>query len=77
MLVDEDVNETTLFTVVRFGSEAYFDLVAGRSDLRKALAAATEVMVLVAGDRAVLVSTRDGIEEFSPALREQMGLVGR
>ena len=77
MLVDEDVNETTLFTVVRFGSEAYFDLVAGRPDLRKALAAATEVMVLVAGDRAVLVSTRDGIEEFSPEHREQMGLVGR
>ena len=75
LLVDEDVNEKTTVVTVRFGSEAYFDLVAGRADLREVLAAAAEVLVLVAPDTAVLVSNEKGLEQFSPQEREQIGLV--
>jgi len=74
LLVDEDVNEKTTVITVRFGSEAYFDLVAGRADLRDALAAASEILVLVTPDTAVLVSTEQGVEQFSPQDMEQIGL---
>ncbi len=74
LLVDEDVNEKTTVVTVRFGSEAYFDLVAGRPDLRAALAAASEVLVLVATDTAVLVSNEKGLEQFSERHVEQFGL---
>ena len=74
LLVDEDVNEDTTVVIVRFGSGAYFELVGGRVDLRPAFAAAREVMVLVGGGRAVLVSDREGVEQFSEVQREQFGL---
>ena len=75
LLVDEDVNEKTAVVTVRFGSEAYFDLVAGRADLREALAATAEILVLVAPDTAVLVSNEKGLEQFSPQEMEQIGLL--
>ncbi len=75
LLVDEDVNEKTTVITVRLGSEAYFDLIAGRADLREALAATAEVLVLVAPDTAVLVSNEKGLEQFSPQEMEQFGLV--
>ena len=74
LLVDEDVNEQTAVITVRFGSVAYFDLVAGRADLRKVLAAASEVLILVAPDTAVLVSNEQGLEQFSPREMEQIRL---
>ncbi len=75
LLVDEDVNEKTTVITVRFGSEAYFDLVAGRADLRAALAVASEILVLVAPDTAVLISNEQGLEQFSQQDLEQIGLV--
>ena len=74
-LVDEQFTEDTEITTVKFGSEAYFDLARGRSDLRQVLAANRFVVVLVAEKRAVLVSEDQGIEEFSDQQREEFGLL--
>ncbi len=76
LLVDEDVNEHTEVVIVRFGSEAYFTLVSGRSDLRPALAATNRVMVLIRPSQAILISDQEGLEQFSPEQMEQFGLVG-
>jgi Ca-activated chloride channel family protein len=76
-LVDEDVNEQTKIVTVKFGSEAYFGLVQGRKDLRAALSAARNVIVMVGGNRAVLVADREGIEKFSPDQEKELGLVKR
>ncbi len=77
ILVDQDVDEKTQVTIVRFGTEAYFDLVGARAELRAALAAGSSVMVLTAPGRAVLVSENEGIEQFSDAEREQNRLPKR
>jgi hypothetical protein len=76
-LVDEDVNEQTTITTVKFGSDAYFGLIQGRRDLREALAASRNVIVMVGAGQAVLVADDEGIEEFSPEQMKQFGLVGR
>lgn len=73
-LVDGDVQEDTEVVTVLFGSDAYFDLVLGRPDLREAFAAGRHVLVMVAPGRAVLVADDEGIEKFSPAEMEQMGI---
>ena len=73
-LVDEGVGEDTEILVVRFASPAYFELVRERPELRAALAASTHVVVLAAGDTAVLVSDRAGIENFSADERKQVQL---
>ncbi len=74
-LVDEQFTEDTEVTTVKFGSDAYFDLALGRSDLRQILAANRFVVVLVAEKRAVLVSDEQGIDEFSEQQREEFGLL--
>jgi hypothetical protein len=77
ILVDQDVDAKTQVTIVRFGTEAYFDLVEARGELRAALAAGSSVMVLTAPGRAVLVSETEGIEQFSDDQREQNRLPKR
>ncbi len=77
ILVDQDVDAKTQVTIVRFGTEAYFDLVGARAELRTALAAGGSVMVLTAPGRAVLVSENEGIEQFSDDQREQNRLPKR
>lgn len=76
-LVDAEFGEDTQIVVVRFASEAYFELVRRRPDLRPVLAAAREVVVMVSGDVAILVSDRVGAEQFSDEQREQTGLATR
>ena len=76
-LVDEDVDEQTDITLVRFGSEAYFQLVQGRPELRPVLAANRNVVVIVAPDRALLVADGAGIERFSDNQMEHFGLIKR
>jgi len=73
-LVDEDVNEKTKIVNVKFGSDAYFGLIQGRRDLREALAASRNVIVMVSDDTALLVADDEGIEDFSPEQKEQFGL---
>ncbi|MHC5022282.1 MAG: VIT domain-containing protein [Planctomycetota bacterium] len=73
-LVDEDFDEKSEVTVVRFASDAYFELVNSRADLRGAMAASTEVVLVVKPGVAILVSAGDGLEEFSDEQREQFGL---
>jgi Ca-activated chloride channel family protein len=77
ILVDQDVDEHTQVTIVKFGTDAYFELAEARPGLRAALAAGSSVMVLTGPGRAVLVSETGGIEQFSAAEREQNGLPGR
>ena len=74
-LVDEEFTEDTQVITVKFGSDAYFDLARGRSDLREVLAANRLVVVLVAQKKAVLVSDTQGIEKFSDQQREEFRLV--
>ncbi len=76
-LVDQDVTEDTVITNVLFGSEAYFEIVAGRPDLRAVLAASPRVIVLLAPGQGVLVAEDEGLEKFSDAQREQLGLPKR
>ncbi len=76
-LVDQDVDEKTQIELLRFGSEAYFELVQGRADLRPALAASRHAGVIVAPGRALLVADDEGIEGFSAEQRKQIGLEGR
>jgi Ca-activated chloride channel family protein len=73
-LVDQEFGETTEITEVRFGSDAYFDLVLGREDLRSALAASRLVVVMVAPGQAILVLDEQGLEEFSQEQVEQFRL---
>ena len=75
-LVDEEFTEDTQVITVKFGSDAYFDLARGRSDLREVLAASQLVVVLVAQKKAVLVSDTQGIEKFSDQQREEFGFLG-
>ena len=72
-LVDERVGEGTEFLVIRFGSTAYFDLIRVRPDLRKILAAQSQVVITVDEKTAVVVSDRTGVEELSEENREQIG----
>jgi Ca-activated chloride channel family protein len=75
--IDENVNEGTKLTVVRFGSSAYFDIASRLPELRTALAASQTVVVMVNEGHAVLISDRAGIEEFSDEQWEQTGLPKR
>ena len=76
-LVDEAVDDKTRITIVRFGSEAYFELARHRAELRKVLAASPHVVVLVSPDRALLITEERGIERFSAKQREEFGLIAR
>ena len=76
-LVDEAVDEETQIIVVRFGSEAYFELAVERADLRAVLAASRKVVVLAGDAHALLIADEEGIEQFSDDQREQFGLVVR
>ena len=69
ILVNEDVNEKARLTIVRFGSDAHFELVDTR--------AAINIMVLVGTDKAVLASMTQGIKTLSDKQREQIGLIER
>ncbi|MHC4303618.1 MAG: VIT domain-containing protein [Planctomycetota bacterium] len=73
-LVDEDVNEQTKIVTVKFGSDAYLVVIQGRTDLREALAASRNVIVMVSANTALLVADDEGIERFSPEQKEQFGL---
>jgi Ca-activated chloride channel family protein len=53
---------------------AYFGLIQGRTDLREALAASRNVIVMVSANTALLVADDEGIERFSPEQKEQFGL---
>ena len=76
-LVDEDVDEETEIIIVRFGSEAYFELVGGRADLRLVLAASRNAVVQVNATQALLIADEKGIEQFSADQRQQFALLLR
>ena len=59
------------------GPISFFQLVDRFGSAREALAAGREIVVLVADDRAVLVSERMGTEALSEEERERLGLPGR
>ncbi|UCD76474.1 MAG: VWA domain-containing protein, partial [Phycisphaerales bacterium] len=73
-LVDEAVDEETEFLVVKFGSNAYFELVQEVARLRPIFAAGTFVVVKMTETHAVLISDRTGIEDFSDDERKQIDL---
>lgn len=76
-LVDENLAEDTSIITVKFGSNAYFQFVNGRPDLRPALAASQNIVVFATKTQAVLISDSAGIEEFSEEQSKQIGLTGR
>jgi len=71
--VDEAVDEKTTILTVKFGSDAYFELVRRRTDLREALAASPSVVVKTTDAAAVAVSTESGKETLSSAESELLG----
>jgi hypothetical protein len=72
-LIDETFGADTEIIVIRFASEAYFELVRNRPDLRPALAASSRLVVMVTDEKAILVSDRVGEERFSDEQRKQIG----
>ncbi len=74
-LVDAEVDKETEITVVRFGSDAYFELVSARSDLRSALARDRHVVVMLGSSQAVLTADDEGVESFTDQQRHDLGLV--
>jgi Ca-activated chloride channel family protein len=72
-LVDAELGEKTELIVVKFGSEAYFEIVRTRKDLRAVLAASPTVVVMMGDDVAVLVSDRIGAETFDEEQRKRLG----
>lgn len=71
--VDETVDEKTTLLTVKFGSEAYFELVRRRPDLREALAACSTVVVKTGENAGVAVSMESGKEKLNSAESEQLG----
>ena len=74
-LVEETVDEETEILVVRFGSDAYFELAQKVTKARPVFAASVHVVVKVTETHAVLVSDERGIEEFSDQQRKELSLV--
>ena len=72
--MDDAVVEDTEFLVVKFGSNAYFELVQEVARLRPIFAAGKFVVVKMTETHAVLISDRTGIEDFSADDRKQIGL---
>lgn len=64
VLVDAKITEEHDVITVKFGSDAYFDLVMARSDLRKVLAASPYVLLIVNDTTVVAVRPDKGIESF-------------
>ncbi|NNM26421.1 MAG: hypothetical protein HKO59_10645, partial [Phycisphaerales bacterium] len=77
LLVDAAFDEDFEIQMVRFASDAYFDLVRERPELRAVLAASREAVVIVNDRWAVLVSDRVGVEVFSDEQRKHLGLAVR
>jgi len=77
LLVAEEFGEKTELITIRFASNAYFELAAGRPDLRAALAASPRIVVMAADGLAILVSDRVGAEDFSDEQRKQIGVEDR
>jgi Ca-activated chloride channel family protein len=77
VLVDEELREETPVETIRFGSEAYFELVRNRADLRTVLAMNTENLVLVSENQAILILEDEGEEKLSEELRQEIGRVER
>ncbi len=71
-LVDSTLTEEAKAIEVQFGSEAYFDLITLRPDLRKALAASRFIVVMVSPDTAIVVRSEGGVEKFDEEMREEI-----
>lgn len=71
-LADSEFNEKTEIIEIMFASDAYFELVTNRADLRPVLSAATYVVVMVAPNRAVIVRDQAGLEALTDEQRSQM-----
>lgn len=71
-LVDSALTEDAKAIEIKFGSDAYFDLIALRPDLRKALAASRFIVVMVNPDTAIVVRNEGGLEKFDDEMREKI-----
>jgi len=63
--VDERFAGDETLTKIKWGSEAYFQLVRDRTDLRAALSQGKRVVVVTACGQAVAVDTDSGLEELT------------
>lgn len=71
-LVDSGLTEEAKAIEVQFGSDAYFDLITLRPDLRKALAASRFIVVMVNPDTAIVVRHEGGVETFDDEMRAKI-----
>ncbi|MBL1216084.1 MAG: VWA domain-containing protein [Planctomycetes bacterium] len=72
ILVDSAFTDKSEVIEIKFASDAYFDLVMNREDLRKALSAAKYVIVMVGENRAVFVRDQAGLETLTDKQRSTM-----
>lgn len=68
-LVDSSLTEEAKTTEIKFGSDAYFDLIMLRPDLRKALAASRFVVVMVDDKNAIVIRQEAGEEALSEEMK--------
>lgn len=71
-LVDSGLTEEAKAIEITFGSDAYFDLIALRPDLRKALAAGRFIVVMVSPDTAIVVRSEGGLEKLDDEMRAKI-----
>ncbi len=77
VLVDERFTEQTQIVVVKFGTDAYFDLVSKLPELQPVLARQVHVLAVVKDAVAVFIAEKTGAEKFSTEQVEQLGLSAR
>ena len=64
--VDQAYQGDETLTKVKWGSEAFFQLVRAQKDLRESLSQGRRVVVVTARGQAVAVDTEEGLEELTP-----------
>ncbi len=67
--VDSALTEETKLTELEFGSDGYFDLIALRPDLRKALAAGRFMVVMVDPNNAIVIRQENGVKSLTDELK--------
>lgn len=72
VLVDAEFAEDTETIDVKFGSDAYFDIVMNRDDLRKVFSSAKYLIVMVSDDIAVFVQPTTGVEELTDEMKAKV-----
>lgn len=70
LLVDSEFTDKTKVMEIKFASDAYFDIVFNRPDLRPALAATHYGVFMIDKDNAIVIRDKTGIEKLDDEQRK-------